>query len=50
MVKDRVLAIDNHDGVLLTDNLNPIEHLQTAKAEYYRHFIVDWLGPALLIR
>ncbi len=31
-------------------NPNPIEHLQTAKAEYYRHVMVDWLGQELLVR
>ncbi len=30
--------------------LNPLEHLQTAKAEYYRYVIVDGFGPELLVR
>ncbi|MDD5579835.1 MAG: hypothetical protein PHY16_11215 [Methylobacter sp.] len=42
--------MDNTQGVILTDNLNPLEYLQTAKAEHYRHFIVDWSGPELLVR
>jgi len=49
-LQKRLLTVDKDKGVVLTDNLNPIEHLQTAKAEYYRHFIVDWLGPELLVR
>jgi len=49
-LKERLIDVGHHRGVLLTDNLNPIEHLQTAKAEHYRHFIVDWLGSQLLIR
>lgn len=49
-LKDRLYTVDKTQGVILTDNLNPLEHLQTAKAEYYRHFIVDWLGPELLVR
>ena len=49
-LKDRLIAVDKSQGVILTDNLNPLEHLQTAKAEHYRHFIVDWLGPDLLVR
>jgi len=49
-LKERVFPVDNRNGVLLTDNLNPLEHLQTAKAEHYRHVIVDWFGPELLIR
>jgi len=46
----RVFPVDKTQGMILTDNLNPLEHLQTAKAEYYRRFIVDWLGPDLLVR
>jgi spermidine synthase len=49
-LKARLFPVDRQRGVVLTDNLNPLEHLQTAKAEHYRHFIVDWLGPELLIR
>ncbi len=49
-LKERVFPVDSQRGVVLADNLNPLEHLQTAKAEYYRHFIVDWLGPDLLIQ
>jgi len=49
-LKERLISVDKSRGVILTDNLNPLEHLQTAKAERYRHFIVDWLGPDLLVR
>lgn len=49
-LKNRLYTVDKAEGVILTDNLNPLEHLQTAKAEYYRHFVVDWLGPELLVR
>lgn len=49
-LKQRLIAVDPAAGVVLTDNLNPLEHLQIAKAEHYRRFIVDWLGPELLIR
>ncbi|GAB6140757.1 hypothetical protein JCM14076_14860 [Methylosoma difficile] len=49
-LKERQFSVDPQRGVLLTDNLNPLEHLQTAKAEHYRRFIVDWLGSDLLIR
>jgi len=47
---ERHIQVDESRGLLLTDNLNPIEHLQTAKAEHYRHFMVEWLGGALLVR
>jgi spermidine synthase len=49
-LKSRVFPVDKSNGLILTDDLNPLEHLQTAKAEYYRHFIVDWLGADLLVR
>lgn len=49
-LNERRIQVDESRGVLLTDNLNPIEHLQTAKAEHYRHFIVEWLGEELLVR
>lgn len=49
-LKDRVFPVDKRAGVIFTDNLNPLEHLQTAKAEHYRHVIVDWFGPELLVR
>ena len=49
-LKSRLFTVNQDEGVVLTDNLNPLEHLQTAKAEHYRHFIVDWLGHDLLVR
>lgn len=49
-LKDRLFNVDKTNGVVLTDNLNPLEHLQTAKAEYYRHVLVDWFGNDLLVR
>ncbi len=49
-LKERLFPVDASQGVILTDNLNPLEHLQTAKAEHYRHVIVDWFGPELLVR
>lgn len=49
-LKNRLFTVDNSKGVIFTDNLNPLEHLQTAKAEHYRHLIVDWFGSELLVR
>ena len=49
-LKQRRYALDDRLGTVLTDNLNVLEHLQTAKAEYYRHVVLGWLGPGLLIR
>ncbi len=46
----RKFDIDASNGIVLTDNLNPLEHLQTRKSENYRHILVDWFGPELLVR
>jgi spermidine synthase len=46
----RVFKLDNSKGIVLTDDFNPIESLQTKKSEYYRRFVVDWLGADLLVR
>ncbi|MGH8536069.1 MAG: hypothetical protein ACREXM_06275 [Gammaproteobacteria bacterium] len=37
-------------GVTMTDNFNPLEQLQTRKAEYYRQVMVNWYGADLLVR
>ncbi len=49
-LKERLIRVDKNRGKLLTDNLNPLEYLQTAKAEQYRDFIVKTLGGGLLAR
>lgn len=49
-LRSRIYSVDQSQGTILTDNYNPLEHQQTAKAEYYRHLIVDWFGPELLLR
>ncbi|MFZ4701634.1 MAG: fused MFS/spermidine synthase, partial [Candidatus Methylumidiphilus sp.] len=49
-LQSRVIAVDPSQGVVLTDNLNPLEHLQTAKAEKYRQTLVGWFGTDLLVR
>lgn len=46
----RKFSVDNADGIVLTDNLNPLEHLQTRKSEHYRHVLVEWFGADLLVR
>jgi hypothetical protein len=35
-------------GALITDDFNPLEKLQVAKAEYYREILLDRMGPMLL--
>ena len=49
-LKAREFTVDQAQGVILTDNLNPLEYLQSRKAEHYRHLMLDLLGPSLLIR
>jgi spermidine synthase len=49
-LKKRLFTVDKTQGKILTDNFNPLEYLQTAKAERYRHTLVDWFGPELLVR
>lgn len=49
-LKERLLNLDQHAGVVLTDNFNPLEHLQTKKAEYYRRMLVDSFGKELFMR
>ena len=46
----RKFELDASNGIVLTDNLNPLGHLQTRKSENYRHILVDWFGPELLVR
>ncbi len=49
-LKHRSFALDESKGVILTDNFNPLEQLQTRKAEHYRYLLVNWFGPDLLVR
>lgn len=49
-LRSRLYTVDVKNGQLLTDNLNPLEHLQIRKSEHYRHFLVEWLGSDLLMR
>ncbi len=49
-LKNRVATVDKSEGLMLTDNLNPLEHLQTAKAEKYRQILVGWFGTDILVR
>ena len=46
----RKFVIDTSNGLILTDNLNPLEHLQTRKSEHYRQVLVEWFGEDLLVR
>ena len=47
---ERETRVDSSSGILLTDDFNPIESLQVAKAENYRNTVLDWLGRDQLLR
>lgn len=49
-LNSRVITLNNDAGTILTDNFNSLEHMQIAKSEHYRRFILDWLGPEQLLR
>jgi spermidine synthase len=49
-LKKRLFPVDETRGVVLTDNFNPLERLQTRKAEHYRRVLVEWFGTDLLVR
>ncbi|MGG7056208.1 fused MFS/spermidine synthase [Nitrosomonas sp. ANs5] len=46
----RSLEIDLDRGIILTDNFNPLEQLQTRKAEFYRRLIIDAVGIDHFVR
>lgn len=47
-IKERLIAVDVAAGTVLTDDLNPMELLQTRKAEHYRQLLVTWFGTNFL--
>ncbi len=49
-LKQRVVHLDRHRGVILTDNLNPLESMQTRKSEQYRVMMTDTIGLNYFIR
>jgi spermidine synthase len=49
-LENRLFSVDAKQGIVLSDNFNPLEHLQAAKAEKYRHFLMDMFGTALFVR
>ncbi|EDZ67346.1 hypothetical protein NOC27_673 [Nitrosococcus oceani AFC27] len=49
-LKQRLMIVDKTQGILLTDNFNPLEHLQVRKAKHYRNILVNWLGTDILVR
>lgn len=49
-LNQRKISLDDSAGTVLTDNFNPLEHLQVRKSERYRALLVEWLGHELLVR
>ncbi len=49
-LKQRLINLDQSKGIILTDNLNPLESLQTRKSEYYRLMMVELIGLNQFIR
>ncbi|MFZ1851549.1 MAG: fused MFS/spermidine synthase [Nitrosomonas sp.] len=49
-LKERLLRLDQTQGVVLTDNLSQLERLQIRKSEHYRRMIVDSLGMNHFVR
>ncbi|HMV13222.1 MAG TPA: fused MFS/spermidine synthase [Nitrosomonas sp.] len=49
-LKQRRIEIDQRKGIVLTDNFNPLEHLQGNKSEHYRRMMVDMIGTQFFIR
>ncbi len=49
-LQERLVEISAENGELISDDYNPLEFLQIAKAEYYRDVLVDRVGEAILFR
>lgn len=44
------VSVAGTNGMVITDNYNPLESMQLAKAEYYRDVLIDRLGKDILFR
>ncbi len=49
-LREHRISLDEAQGVTLTDDFNPLHHLQTRKAEQYRRVLVEWFGRDILVR
>ena len=45
----REVLVKSEDGFIITDNYNPLESLQLAKAEHYRNILVERMGKNILL-
>ncbi len=48
-LKDREISVPIQDTFIITDDFNPLESMQVAKAERYRELLVDRVGKDILI-
>lgn len=48
-LKARETESDPREGLLITDDYNPLESLQVKKSEHYRQQVADWLGAEILL-
>ncbi len=46
---ERAYPMAGTDGTVITDDFNPLEHMQVAKAEVYRQLLIDRVGSDLLL-
>lgn len=49
-LEQRQLAIPAGNAPMITDDYNPLEFLQIAKAEYYRDLLIERVGTSVLFR
>ena len=49
-LQQREVSLNPGDALALSDDFNPIEHLQLRKSEHYRALTREWLGSALMVR
>ena len=47
---NKEVNITTENAFVITDNYNPLETLQVAKAEHYRDVLIKRLGPEILLR
>ena len=49
-LKDREISLSTKNGFVITDNYNPLDTLQSRKAEAYREKVLELVGSDLLLR
>jgi spermidine synthase len=49
-LEQHMISVTGNNGELITDDFNPLENLQIAKAEYYRNLLIERVGKKILFR